>query len=129
MMGRTSTVDRVKERALSGKDLATQLAHDKKFRKQLMAAVGHGSAAKRRAKRRSGLVASVARVAGDGELMQELRAMTDDLRHAWTRVERKRSHRTRTTLLLLAAAGIAAAAAPHVKELLSGSTGDGSTSG
>jgi signal transduction protein with GAF and PtsI domain len=123
MIGRTSTVGALKERAVSGKDLAAQLAHDRKFRRQLVAAVRHGSAAKRRANRRTGVAATVVRLVSDGELVHELRQMTDELRRAWMRVEKKRSHKARNTALLLVAAGVVALTAPRVKELLS--DGDG----
>jgi hypothetical protein len=46
--------------------------------------------------------------------------MAEELRHAWSRVERKRSHKLRTTALVLVGVGIAAAAVPRVKELLAG---------
>ena len=36
MIGRSSTVDAVKDTALNGKDLAAQLARDRKFRKQVV---------------------------------------------------------------------------------------------
>jgi len=120
MIGRTSTADALKQHAVSGKELAAQLARDKKFRKQVVAAVTHGAAARRRARSRVGLAAAASRLATDGQLRKELRGMTDELRHAWSRVEKKRSHKLRTTALVLAGVGIVAAAAPRVKELLAG---------
>jgi hypothetical protein len=120
MIGRTSTADALKQHAVSGKELAAQLAHDKKFRKQVVAAVTHGAAARRRARSRVGIAAAAGRRASDGQLRKELRGMTEELRHAWSRVEKKRSHKLRTTALVLAGAGIAAAVVPRVKELLAG---------
>jgi hypothetical protein len=120
MIGRTSTADALKQHAVSGKELAAQLARDKKFRKQVVAAVTHGAAARRRARSRVGLAAAAGRVASDGPLRKELRGLTEELRHAGSRVEKKRSHKLRTTALVLAGAGIAAAVVPRVKELLAG---------
>ena len=119
MIGKTSTTDALKQRALTGKELAAQLARDKKFRRQVVAAATHGAAARRRARSRVGLGAAVSRLANDGQLRKELRGMTDDLKHAWSRVDTKRSHKLRTTALLLAGAGIVAWSVPRVKELLS----------
>ena len=48
MFGRSKT-QAVKESAASGTDLAVSLAQDKKFRKQLLSAVGHGATARERA--------------------------------------------------------------------------------
>ena len=120
MIGRTSTVDTVKSGAQSGKDLAARLAQDKKFRKQLLAAVGHGAAAKRRARSRMGLVGAAMRLATDVELRSEIEQMAQELRHAWSRVEAKRSHRLRTAALVVGAVGAAAVVAPKLKALVAG---------
>jgi uncharacterized membrane protein len=98
------------DRAASGKELALALARDKKFRKQLVSALGHGAKAKRRAAKRMGRIAAAARIASDEELRRELATMAKDLQDAWSRVERKRPHRMRTVLIVLgggaAAAGV-----------------------
>lgn len=121
MIGRSSTVDVVKERALTGKDLAAQLARDSKFRKQIVSAVTHGNAARRRARSRIGFAAAVASLASDRRLRAELDEMAHELKHAWSRVERKRSHRIRNTVFVVAGLGAAAAVAgPRLKELFSG---------
>jgi signal transduction protein with GAF and PtsI domain len=124
MIGRSSTAEALKERAVSGKDLAAQLAHDRQFRKQILAAVGHGAAARRRARRRIGLFAVAARLASDELLREELREMAEDLRGAWSRVERKQSHRLRATAIVLVGAGLAAWAAPQLKEFFSSEQND-----
>jgi hypothetical protein len=118
MIGKTSTTDALKQHAVSGKELAAQLARDRKFRKQIVAAATHGAAARRRARSRLGLAAAFSRLATDGKLRKELRDMSEELRHAWSRVESKRSHKLRTSMLVLAGAGIVAVAAPRLKELL-----------
>jgi uncharacterized membrane protein len=97
-----------KEQAREQLELATTLAQDKKFRKQLGEAVGHGAAARRRAIPRSGAVAVAARIAADEELRNELRNAAANLRNAWSRVEKKRSHKVRNTFLLLGATALAA---------------------
>ena len=109
MYGRSKT-QAVKESAASGTDLAVSLAQDKKFRKQLLSAVGHGAAARERAASRIGLVAAVTRLATDKELRNELRQMSEGLQNAWTRVEKKRSHKLRNFLLVIGGIGAAAAA-------------------
>jgi uncharacterized membrane protein len=100
----------VKENALDAADLAAQLAADRKFRRQLLAAIGHGYAAQQRARSRLGLVAAARGLAGDEQLRDQLRQMSGELQAARARVERKRSHWLRNSLLILAGAGGAAAA-------------------
>jgi uncharacterized membrane protein len=100
-------------------ELALQLARDKKFRKQLASAVGHGIAARRRAGRRLGLTAAAARLASDDELRRNVARIGRDLQGAWARIEKKRSHRARRTILFLAGAGaVTAAAAPRSRSWL-----------
>ena len=125
MFGRSKT-EAVKENVATGADLATTLAKDKKFRKQLTAAIGHGEVARRRAASRIGLVATGRRLAGDEELRRNVREMAENLRGAWTRVEKKRSHRVRNVLLAVIGGGAAVAAAgPVVWRRLRGGTPTG----
>jgi uncharacterized membrane protein len=107
MFGRSRT-QVVKDNASSGTELALALARDKRFRKQLASAIGHGMAARKRAAGRLGMAAAAARLAADEELRHELTATMESLQAAWSRVERKRSHRLRTTLLVLGGAAGAA---------------------
>src|SRR4051794_32179678 len=100
MFGRSKTTV-LKDNAASGKDLALALSRDKKFRKQLISAVGHGTAAKRKAASRMGTAAVAARLAADEDLRRELATMTKNLQQAWTRVEKKRSHKLRNTVFVL----------------------------
>jgi uncharacterized membrane protein len=109
----------LKENAASATELASALARDKKFRKQLISAVTHGVISRRRASRQIGFIAAVSRLTGDPKLRTELRKMTNNLEKAWTRVEKKRSHKLRNWLLVLAG-GAAAAATPQVRRLFSG---------
>jgi uncharacterized membrane protein len=114
MFGRSRT-DVVKDNAAAAADLATALAQDKKFRKQLLAGVGHGVRAKQRVAARLGIIAALTRIAADEELRDEARQLTRNLQNAWTRIEKKRSHRMRNTLLVLVGAGAAVGAAAAAK--------------
>jgi uncharacterized membrane protein len=110
MFGRTKT-DAVKDKATSATELAAALARDRKFRKQLVSAMGYGAVARRRAARRIGLLAAIGRMSDDAKLRGELREATTGFQKAWSRVQKKRSHRLRKTLIVIAAGGAAVAAA------------------
>ena len=112
MFGRTKT-QAVKDQAASSKDFALALSRDKKFRKQLVSAIGHGAKARRRANKRVGFLAAATRLANDKQLRHELRTMTKNLEQAWNRVEQKhhRSHKLRNTMLVLGGGAAAAATA------------------
>jgi uncharacterized membrane protein len=115
-----SKTQALKDNAASATDFATALAKDRKFRKELASALGHGITAQRRAKRRIGFTAAVARLSGDPKIRSELRSMVKNLDRVWTRVEKKRSHKLRNSLLALVGIGGAAAAAPQVRKRLGG---------
>jgi uncharacterized membrane protein len=112
MFGRTKT-QAVKDRAATSKDFALALSRDRKFRKQLISAIGHGTKAKRRASKRIGFLAAATRIANDKQLRRELETMTKNLEQAWSRVQRKqkRSHKLRNTMLVLGGGAAAAGAA------------------
>src|SRR5258705_3063403 len=101
MLGCTKT-QAVKEQAASSKDFALALSRDRKFRKQLLSAIGHGAKAKRRAAKRVGFLAAATRLANDKQLNRELHTMTTNLQHAWSRVKQKQKHTNniRQTILL-----------------------------
>jgi hypothetical protein len=100
-MFRRSRTQAIKDNAASSGELALALARDKKFRKQLAAAIAHGAAARRRAASRFGLTAVAARLTADEELRRELAATIEAVREARRRGEKKRSHTLRTTLLVV----------------------------
>jgi uncharacterized membrane protein len=108
-----SRTQAVKEQAASSKDFALALSRDRKFRKQLLSAIGHGAKAKRRAAKRVGFLAAASRLANDKQLKRELETMTKNLKQAWSRVEvkQKRSHKLRNTMFVLAGGTVAAGAA------------------
>jgi uncharacterized membrane protein len=110
----------LKDNAASVTELATSLAKDRKFRKQLISGLGHGVAARSHAARRIGFTAAVTRLSSDPKIRHELRSMVKNLDKVWTRVEKKRSHKLRNTLLVLAGASGATAAATQVRKRLGG---------
>jgi uncharacterized membrane protein len=122
MFGRTRT-DVVKENTAAAAELAAALARDKKFRKQLIAATGHGMRAKRRAASRINTLAVLGRLATDAELREELRLMAASLQAARARLEKKRSHTLRKTVFVLAGAGGAAFAASKGRARATRATG------
>jgi len=125
-MFRRSRTDVLKAKAASGKDLAVALAQDRKFRMQLLSAIGHGAVARRRAASGIGFVAAVSRLSADEKLRRELRHMTENLQRAVTRAEQKQSHRLRNTLIIVGAGG-AVVAMPQSRRLLSKLVGRGSS--
>jgi len=119
-MLRRSRTDRVKQSALNVSDLALELARDRRFRKRLLSALEHGSAAHRRVPRRPGLVETVQRVASDRALQSELRKAREDLTQAYARLDAKRGgHRMRTAALLAGLASAGAGAVPVLRKRLS----------
>ena len=112
-MFRRSKLSRVRENAVSVSEIAQQLARDKRFRKRLISAIGHGSEARRRTRRGLGLTGAVTRLANDQALRAELKGARDDLQRAYARFDattRKRSHRLRNLALLAGLAGLARSA-------------------
>jgi uncharacterized membrane protein len=126
MFGRTKT-QAVKEHAATSKDFALALSRDKKFRKQLLSAIGHGAKAKRRAAKRVGFLAAATRLVNDKQLRKELDTMTKNLQQAWSRVERKqkRSHKLRNTMLVLGGGAAAAGAAMKLRGIKQSANGTG----
>ena len=118
-MFRRSKAAELKEGVASTADLAAALARDKKFRRQVAAALAHASAAHGRAGSHVGTRAVALRLARDEALRQELSEMIDNLRAAWARREKKESHRRRNTLLaVVVTAAAAAAALPQIRRRL-----------
>ncbi len=118
-MFRRSRTTVLKEKAASGKDLAVALAQDRKFRKQLLSAIGHGAVARRRAASLVGFVAAVSRLSADQKLRRELLQMMENLQRTVTRAEKTQSHRLRNSVLLAGAGGAVAAAVPQSRAWMS----------
>jgi uncharacterized membrane protein len=123
----------VKDGAISATEFASALAKDKKFRRELISAISHGTLAKRRAARQLGFFAAITRLSNDTKLRRELRKVIDSLDRVWSRVEKKRSHKLRNFLIVFGVGGAAAAAASRkevrgkVSSALPTSVGSGST--
>jgi uncharacterized membrane protein len=120
MLGRSKT-DKVKDKA----GLASALAKDRKFRKELQAAISHGTLAKRRAQKKIGFLAAATRLSSDPKLKREMNKMVASLERAWSRVEKKRSHKLRNVLLVLGGIGGAVAAAVPLRKKVG--IGEGTT--
>jgi uncharacterized membrane protein len=131
MFGRSKTTA-LKENAASASEFASSLAKDKKFRKELMSAISHGTIAQKRAARKVGFFAAMMRLTNDPKIRREVNKMVSSLDKAWTRVEKKRSHKLRNFLIVLGIGGAAAAATrPEVRNKVTGavpSNGFGGTS-
>lgn len=108
---RSTKTQALKENAASATELAAALAKDKKFRKQVLSAASHGVIARRRAARQIGVLAVARRLSTDERLQRELQRMRKNLESAWTRVEKKRSHKLRNTLIVVGAGGVVMAVA------------------
>jgi uncharacterized membrane protein len=124
-MLKRSRTTKLKDSASSASDFAAALAKDKKFRKELLSAVSHGTIAQRRAARKIGFYAAMLRLKNDPKLKREVNRMVSSIDKAWSRVEKKRSHKLRNTLLLVGLGGAAAAAAKtrvHQKLPIGGSS-------
>src|SRR3954469_1058420 len=121
-MFRQSKTAKLKGSAASASDFASSLAKDKKFRKELLSAISHGTIAQRRAARKVGFYAAMLRLKNDPKLRREVSKMVTSLDKAWGRVEKQRSHKLRNTMLLLGLGGAAAAAAsrPEVRNKVTG---------
>lgn len=110
-----SRADRIKENVISVSELARQLAQDEKFRKWLVSAVQHGSEAGRRARGGLGVRGAIRGLAGDEQLLAELKAARADLQRAYKRGEAKtHGHRLRKLLVFGALASVAAV--PRLRE-------------
>jgi hypothetical protein len=121
-MFRRRKTDKLKEGAINVSALAVQLAQDRKFRKRLISALQHSSAAGLRTRRQLGLAGAARRFAADQALHAELKAARDDLERAYARLEAKRRGRRLRKLFLVAAAGTLAAV-PRVRQTVKAAVG------
>ncbi len=127
-MFQRSRTTALKDNAASATEFASSLAKDKKFRKELLSAISHGTLAQRRAARKVGFFAAATRLGSDPKLKRELNKMVASLDKVWSRVDKKRSHRLRNFLLILGIGGGAAAAAmPQVRKKVTGQLPLGTT--
>jgi uncharacterized membrane protein len=116
MLGHKKGVSEVANDALeSVSPYAGQLTHDEKFRQMLGAALAAGVAARRRAKRRAGLVGLASRLGSDPVLRAQIAETVIQLQKAGGRVKKRRAHRTRNVLLFLTSDGAVVAAVPSLR--------------
>jgi hypothetical protein len=95
-----------------------QLAHDEKLRERIAAALAAGAAARKRAKKKSGLMGLATLLATDRELRAQLAEATSQLQKANSRLKKHRSHKVRNTALFLAGVGAVVAAVPSLRETI-----------
>ena len=117
MLGRSRSA-KLRKNAVDASELARQLARDRKFRKRMASAIGHGAKARRRARREVGLAGTIRRLASDERMLRELRSARDDLQQASRRIRRRRSHKLRNAALIGSLAGLAAV--PQVRQKVTG---------
>jgi hypothetical protein len=113
---RRSKTQVLKDNAVNATEVAAQLVKDKKFRNQIASAVAHATVARRRAKRQFGLAMAIGRLNADPRLRRELQEMVKSLDKAFSRFERKRSHKVRNSLLVVAGVGAGAAAVAQARK-------------
>jgi hypothetical protein len=125
MLGRSRSA-KLRKNAIDASELARQLAQDRKFRKRLSSAIGHGVKARRRARREVGLANTIRRLATDERMLRELRSARDDLQQANRRIRRRRrSHKLRNAVLIGSLAGLAAV--PQLRQRITAAVPDEKT--
>jgi len=100
----------VKEASEEVATVGGRIVSDDKTRQRVMAAVAAALIAAQRARRQAGTFGLALRLGSDPVLRAQLAEMTEQLRKAQRRIERKRSHKLRNSLFLLAGFGAASAA-------------------
>jgi uncharacterized membrane protein len=108
-MLRTSAKWRLFRGRAAAPELVIDVAEDRKLRNQLLAAFGHGVAAREQARRRMGRAAMVRRLAADERLRTHVVELVRNIDAARRRLERRHSHRVRNSTLALLGLGGAAA--------------------
>jgi len=125
MLRRRLTSD-VQDAASGGRELARRLANDRKFRREVAAAVRHAALARQRSRRRAGVPAALALAATDNVIRRELTESWARLRSAQARVEKQRRRRRRRLVTLLTGLAGAAAVIKWRKGKSSAADGSGS---
>ena len=92
-----------------------QFAHDERFRRRLIAAIGAAAAAQRRARRQAGLIGLATRLSSDPVLRAQLTQAVEQLQKAKSRKSR-RKHTMRNATLILGGATVAVAAVPDLRD-------------
>jgi uncharacterized membrane protein len=118
MFGRNGTKTTLADAAGELTSYGTDVLEDDKARRRLVAALTAGLAARERAKRQTGMIGTVRRLAEDPVIRAQAVAMLVSLQKTRQRVERKRSHKVRNVFLVVSGAGAATAvvAVPAVRQ-------------
>ena len=92
-----------------------QFAHDERFRRRLIAAIGAAAAAQRRARRQAGWVGLATRLSSDPVLRAQVTQAVEQLQKAKSRKSR-RKHTMRNATLILGGVTFAVAAVPDLRD-------------
>ena len=92
-----------------------QFAHDERFRRRLIAAIGAAAAAQRRARRQAGWVGLATRLSSDPVLRAQVTQAVEQLQKAKSRKSR-RKHTMRNATLILGGVTVAVAAVPDLRD-------------
>ena len=92
-----------------------QFAHDERFRRRLIAAIGAAAAAQRRARRQAGWVGLATRLSSDPVLRAQVTQAVEQLQKARSRKSR-RKHTMRNATLILGGVTLAVAAVPDLRD-------------
>jgi hypothetical protein len=95
------------------------LIHDEKLRQRLSQALTAGMAARKRARRRSGITGLAMRFGTDPILRTQLADVASHLNAAKKRAQKGRSHKLRTVMLISGGVAAIAVAAPSVRRAIS----------
>ena len=92
-----------------------QFAHDERFRRRLIAAIGAAAAAQRRARRQAGWIGLATRLSSDPVLRAQVTQAVEQLQKAKSRKSR-RKHTMRNATLILGGVTVAVAAVPDLRD-------------
>ncbi len=92
-----------------------QFAHDERFRRRLIAAMGAAAAAQRRVRRQSGWTGLATRFSSDAVLRAQLSQAVEQLQKAMSRTSR-RKHTMRNATLIIGGVTLAVAAVPDLRD-------------
>ena len=93
-----------------------RFVHDEKLRARLLAAMTAGAAARKRARRRVGVLGLATRLGSDPVLRAQVAEAVSQLQKAKGRIEKHRSHKVRNTVLFVTGAGLVVAAVPSLRD-------------
>jgi hypothetical protein len=94
------------------------LAKDEKLRRRLAAAIVAGSAARKRARKQTGVTGLARRLGSDPVLRAQVIELGAQLQAAQRRAKKARTHKLRNSLLVIGGVGMVIAAAPGMRKKL-----------